>query len=498
MKKQRKPKSQSTKRQRTATPLPLDTSRIPRPSTTKSAATPLRRPAIRRAPPQSPYRAVTSALSAAWQRLITMDRADRADAVMLALPVVLVALTIGAARYTQSAGPAELTGLSPGARHALIGLPASATPVVVLSPDKPNLTAVTLETPPLSKAITAVGQSTDVQPSPTTTVATAPEFGRAAEIRPLADPVATTPVRPAPATPSPKPSESPGVDVPADVIPPVSARTAQVAALLPPATAVTPRKPDVTAPVSELADGPEDVQSVLTQCRFERAPTRTPRPVSWTPADPESFGLALAASARRQLQSFVIYNDRYTRLKYPMGDVHPMYGVCTDVIIRAYRDLGIDLQELVQTTKTGSGDPNIDHRRVDTLRKFFSRFGESLPISSFAEDYKPGDIVSYWRPQNRHSRTHIAVVSDQTGPSGRPLIIHNRGWGPQQEDGLFVDAITGHYRFSGLRPRRDPPSAVSPNRLKPAREARSTTTLGKPILNTGMTTGSSQTPPAPR
>ena len=173
-------------------------------------------------------------------------------------------------------------------------------------------------------------------------------------------------------------------------------------------------------------------------------------PITWTPGDAESFGLALAAAARNQLKDFVIYNDRYTRLRYPMGDVHPMYGVCTDVIIRAYRALGLDLQELVQKTKSGSGDPNIDHRRVDTLRKFFSRFGESLPISTFAEDYRAGDIVTYWRPQNRHSRTHIAIVSDMTGPSGRPLIIHNRGWGPQQEDGLFVDEITGHYRFSGV------------------------------------------------
>jgi hypothetical protein len=178
------------------------------------------------------------------------------------------------------------------------------------------------------------------------------------------------------------------------------------------------------------------------------APARAP--FAWKTADPENFGLALAAAARTQLEDFVIYNDRYTRMKYPMGDVHPMYGVCTDVIIRAYRALGVDLQELVQTTKTGSGDPNIDHRRVDTLRKFFSRFGETLPISTFAEDYRPGDIVTYWRPQNRHSRTHIAIVSDQTAPSGRPLIIHNRGWGPQQEDGLFVDEITGHYRFTGM------------------------------------------------
>jgi hypothetical protein len=245
--------------------------------------------------------------------------------------------------------------------------------------------------------------------------------------------------------------------------------------------------PDRTATAWDLPGGIEALAAGLGQCRFDPAPPRTPVPVSFTPGDPDSFGLALAAAARSQLSEFVIYNDRYTRLKYPMGDVHPMYGVCTDVVIRAYRALGLDLQELVQKTKTGSGDPNIDHRRVDTLRKFFSRFGESLPITTFAEDYKPGDIVTYWRPQNRHSRTHIAVVSDVTGPSGRPLIIHNRGWGPQQEDGLFVDEITGHYRFSGLKtaatvaqsPTPPPAGKLTPKSVKKI--------PNRPVVRTGLT-----------
>ena len=73
-------------------------------------------------------------------------------------------------------------------------------------------------------------------------------------------------------------------------------------------------------------------------------------------------------------------------------------------------------------------------------------------MTDFAEDYQPGDIVTYHRPQNQHSRSHIAIVSDRLGPSGRPMIVHNRGWGPQLEDGLFVDEITGHYRFGAPRP----------------------------------------------
>lgn len=166
----------------------------------------------------------------------------------------------------------------------------------------------------------------------------------------------------------------------------------------------------------------------------------------------EDFGERLAAAAREQTKEFVVYNDAYKRIAYPMGDVHPMYGVCTDVIIRAYRALGVDLQELIAKARVGSGDTSIQHRRVDTMRKFFAAKGASLPVTTFAENFRPGDVVSYHRPQNAHSRTHIAIVSDVVAPSGRLMIVHNRGWGPQLEDALFVDKITGHYRFHPAAP----------------------------------------------
>lgn len=189
-------------------------------------------------------------------------------------------------------------------------------------------------------------------------------------------------------------------------------------------------------------------------------------PATWfAPAGMSSFGQRLAAAARRQLGEFVIYNDAYRRIAYPRGDVAKLYGVCTDVVIRAYRDLGIDLQVAVQAARVGSGDRNIDHRRTETLRRFFQRAGESLPVTSFVEDYLPGDIVTYARPQNTGtaSRSHIAVVSDVIAPSGRPMIVHNRGWGPQLEDALFVDQITGHYRYAGpLRPAPIGEASVAP------------------------------------
>ena len=170
-----------------------------------------------------------------------------------------------------------------------------------------------------------------------------------------------------------------------------------------------------------------------------------------TPASTPDFGVRLARAAQTQLSDLVIYDDKYRTISYPLGDVPKLYGVCTDVVIRAYREVGIDLQVAVQKARIGSGDRNIDHRRTETLRRFFAREGRNLPVTNFAEDYLPGDIVTYTRPQNTgtSSRSHIAMVSDVIAPSGRPMILHNRGWGPQLEDGLFVDKITGHYRFDG-------------------------------------------------
>jgi len=151
-----------------------------------------------------------------------------------------------------------------------------------------------------------------------------------------------------------------------------------------------------------------------------------------------------------------------------MGDVPPLFGVCTDVVVRAYRALGLDLQKLVHEAKSGSGDKNIDHRRTEVLRRFFKARGESLPITAFVEDYLPGDIVTYYRPQNRNNRSHIAIVSAMVAPSGRPMIIHNRGWGPQIEDALFVDQITGHYRYNGPPPKQDVEKASADGPSEPA------------------------------
>jgi uncharacterized protein YijF (DUF1287 family) len=157
----------------------------------------------------------------------------------------------------------------------------------------------------------------------------------------------------------------------------------------------------------------------------------------------------------------VRYDPAYEKIGFPGGDVPVERGVCTDVIVRAYRGIGIDLQLLVnQDMRADFGayprlwglsrpDTNIDHRRVPNLAVFFKRHGTVLPVSSSARDYKPGDIVT-WRLAD--GRPHIGLVTNrETG--GRPLMIHNIGEGAQIEDVLLEFTITGHYRY-GLGPDR--------------------------------------------
>jgi uncharacterized protein len=168
----------------------------------------------------------------------------------------------------------------------------------------------------------------------------------------------------------------------------------------------------------------------------------------------------LLRSAYEQVGRTVSYDPTYQSIGFPGGDVPFDRGVCTDVIIRAYRGIGIDLQVLVNQDmrKTFAAypklwglshpDPNIDHRRVPNLAVFFSRHGETLPVSSEPQDYKPGDIVTWHLPDGR---PHIGLISDRQSNEGRPLVIHNIGAGAQVEDILFAFPIMAHFRFRGVK-----------------------------------------------
>lgn len=164
---------------------------------------------------------------------------------------------------------------------------------------------------------------------------------------------------------------------------------------------------------------------------------------------------ALAAKAREQVGVTVSYNGDYQSIPYPNGDVPLETGVCTDVVIRAMRAFGLDLQKAVHEDMKAhfskypkiwglkTTDRSIDHRRVLNLRTFFARKGWAVPITENAVDYKPGDLVT-WNLSD--SIPHIGIVSDRKTKEGTPLIIHNVGSGTQEEDFLFSHTITGHYR----------------------------------------------------
>lgn len=173
----------------------------------------------------------------------------------------------------------------------------------------------------------------------------------------------------------------------------------------------------------------------------------------------------LVAAAVERTHHVVRYDPAYVRIPYPGGDVPASTGVCTDEVIRAYRAVDIDLQKEVHEdmanhlsvyprkwarnvrATNAQTDPNIDHRRVPNLMVFFGRHGQSLPLSADARDYFPGDLVTW---DLGGGITHIGIVVDQRSPqSGRYLIVHNIGQGPQMEDVLFDWKIIGHYKYLG-------------------------------------------------
>lgn len=169
------------------------------------------------------------------------------------------------------------------------------------------------------------------------------------------------------------------------------------------------------------------------------------------------FAQKLSDAALSLTRDKVTYDPAYYSIKYPNGDVAADKGVCTDVIIRAYRKLGIDLQKEVHEDmkknfskypkKFGlkKPDTNIDHRRVPNLMVFFAKFGQSKSMDTNPALYAPGDIVTWLLPGNL---THIGIVVNKKSADGkRYLIVHNIGGGQVIEDCLFRFTITGHYQY---------------------------------------------------
>ena len=188
-----------------------------------------------------------------------------------------------------------------------------------------------------------------------------------------------------------------------------------------------------------------------SQLLRERAASRS----SAAPAN-KSQRMKLVEAAKVQIGVTLRYDSSYQKISYPGGDVPLNGGVCSDVIIRAYRALGVDLQTLIHQDMSQawdayphlwqlrSTDTNIDHRRVPNLARFFTRHGQTFSTDQEPREYLAGDIVT-WRL--RSGVPHIGIVSDQVSISGIPLVIHNIGRGTLMENSLFDFVITGHYRY---------------------------------------------------
>ena len=206
------------------------------------------------------------------------------------------------------------------------------------------------------------------------------------------------------------------------------------------------------------------LSAIACQSNFQST-AQTKQSIPSTAAEKPTLAEITSAEIKKILESAVeqtritkTYDPAYIILAYPMGDVPPERGVCTDVVIRAFRKAGVDLQKAVhedmasnfavypQKWSLKKPDTNIDHRRVPNLQTFFTRNGKSLAITDQANNYQPGDVVAW--DLNGKGMTHIGLVSNfYNEKAKRYLIIHNIGNGAKAEDVIFDWKIIGHYRY---------------------------------------------------
>lgn len=200
-------------------------------------------------------------------------------------------------------------------------------------------------------------------------------------------------------------------------------------------------------------------QDLKRQLAIKIPPGRTvpPSPVEEIPEDERTAADLILLGARREAVNKISYDAAYVALSYPGGDVSPERGACTDVIIRALRYAGYDLQQLIhedmeenfslypQQWGLEGPDSNIDHRRVPNQAFFFTRYGLplTLEVEGHLDEWQWGDVV-YWRFAN--GRDHCGIISDRTRSDGLPLVIHNAGQA-KEEDCLLRWEITGHFRY---------------------------------------------------
>jgi uncharacterized protein len=179
-----------------------------------------------------------------------------------------------------------------------------------------------------------------------------------------------------------------------------------------------------------------------------------PAPIT-VPIESPKIG-KIVANAIEQSKITHSYDPAYVKLAYPGGDVPMTTGVCTDVVIRAFRAINIDLQKEVHQDMQrnfaayprnwglAAPDPNIDHRRVPNLMVWLQRKGKALPVTNNPQDYQPGDLVTW---DFGGGQQHIGIVTNIRATPDRFMIVDNAGWGTKVEDVLFVWKQIGHYRL---------------------------------------------------
>ena len=313
MKKQRKPRSKPQKQKARSAPLPLDTSRR-HPTAPKSASSPTRNAASRRHSTANRQHGLRTVVGMIWSRLAATSRSDRADAAMLALPVLLIGLTIGVARWTNAdLATREFATITPGAKHALNGLPPVATPVSPLLPAPaaatvPRQTSMPVLAAPIAEATPANSTPVSVPSAELET-----QFQLPLGSPPEAVAVAVDRTTPTPLNLGPFPKAA-LTSRPDETVGAVAADPDQHAAVAPSiATAVL--SPDRSVTAQDLAGGVDALAAGPTQCRIETEP---PLSITWTPGNQESFGLALAAAARRssRILSFIMTATRASNIRW--------------------------------------------------------------------------------------------------------------------------------------------------------------------------------------
>jgi uncharacterized protein YijF (DUF1287 family) len=184
-----------------------------------------------------------------------------------------------------------------------------------------------------------------------------------------------------------------------------------------------------------------ELGKLLTAERIAERPDPPDRPGGRRARDADGDGipdpLDILIGAKKTVHNADAYTEGYMTMTYPMGDVPRAVGVCTDVIVRAVRNAGVDLQrELHQDILRARAsypmikarpDPQIDQRRVATLLPYFKRHWEqhSARIDDPADPLRPGDVLFMDTFPSRSGPDHVGIVSDTIGPDGLPMVINN-------------------------------------------------------------------------